>query len=521
MPRLAVRSRPESRTSENERVHPKVVCLTRDLVSTTRATMTPDASPSHAAASTATGEQERKKLRNRLSQRAFRRRQAECIRELRSRVNVDQRPDGERVTELQRENARLRAQLVEVQSKLARLLATVQTLTDSVSVTLDGAADAEGASDEGDRAAASVQKADLHGKQPGSSNRQESPVEAAEDAIINCRPITTQTPIARPDDYPGTMYPQIPNIWSFEYQMGLEPYMDAISASHLSSMMLGKEWIHSNSPFSDHIHVLQCLLKDKFSMMGVSPELQGPTRSLYQPVLMVLSMFNSMTRPDVMAWYAKTRFFHIIELTAWQLYPSIGTFEKLHERYRPTEMQIKNQYPLVIDWIPFPSIRDRLIQLHAANPLIDQIFCDAVSGYVVESLMSDLVAGAPAIKVYIRVTDLITAMSSTESQSGTGKTMPAPDVASLFSSPEYAAAAFKYLNMDRGASYYKIDPAFFGKYPELYDQSSHLTASGIPLKPDLQISLTYPKPLNTSTVETYRSFIHFSLDAVSSISVVS
>lgn len=77
---------------------------------------------------------------------------------------------------------------------------------------------------------------------------------------------------------PGTLYQQIPNIWSFEYQMGLDPYMDAITASHHSSMVLGKEWIHSNSPFSDHIHVLQCLLKDKFSMMGISPELQGPTQ---------------------------------------------------------------------------------------------------------------------------------------------------------------------------------------------------------------------------------------------------
>lgn len=77
---------------------------------------------------------------------------------------------------------------------------------------------------------------------------------------------------------PGPLYQQIPNIWSFEYQMGLEPYMDAMAASHDASSMLGKEWIHSNSPFSDHIHVLQCLLKDKFSMMGLSPELQGPTQ---------------------------------------------------------------------------------------------------------------------------------------------------------------------------------------------------------------------------------------------------
>jgi threonine aldolase len=226
-------------------------------------------------------------------------------------------------------------------------------------------------------------------------------------------------------------------------------------------------------------------------------------------------MFNSITRPDVMAWYAKTRFYHIIELTAWQLFPSPATFEKLHPRYRPTEAQLSHTHPRVIDWIPFPTIRDRLIHLHAANPQIDQIFCDAVTGYVVEASMSDLIHGAPPITIYIRVTDLITAMSSkSPKEDETAQlTLPAPDIATLFSSPAYARAAFSKLNMDKGASYYKIDPAFYAKYPELHDQSSDLTATGIPLKPKFQKILTYPKPLDLRTVETYRSFIDFSLDA--------
>ncbi|GKT50847.1 uncharacterized protein ColSpa_11028 [Colletotrichum spaethianum] len=221
-----------------------------------------------------------------------------------------------------------------------------------------------------------------------------------------------------------------------------------------------------------------------------------------------------------MAWYAKTRFFHIIELTAWQLYPSAATFQRLHQRYRPTETQMKHPHPRVIDWIPFPSIRDRLIQRHAANPHIDQIFCDAVTGYVVETTMSDLVLGAPQITVYIRVTDLITAMSSTadDGLNDAPANLPAPDITTLFTSQSYARAAFKQLNMDKGASYYKIDPAFYGKYPELFDQSNDLTATGIPLRPKSQKVLTYPKPLDASTVETYRSFIDFSLDAANTIS---
>lgn len=234
---------------------------------------------------------------------------------------------------------------------------------------------------------------------------------------------------------------------------------------------------------------------------------------------MVLSLFNSITRPDVMAWYAKTRFYHIVDLTAWQIYPCTGTLSKVHEQYRPTEVQLQQQYPRVIDWIPFPTIRNRLIRLHAANPQIDQIFCDTVSSYVVEANMADLIMGAPAVTAYIRVTDVIANIPSTTpgSDPQPSAMLPAPDADTLFSSPEYARAVFKKLDIDRGISHYKMDPAFFGTYPELYDPSVDIAAKGIPLKPDVQLRLTYPKPLDSSTFQTYRSFMDFSLYAPLSV----
>ncbi|CZR47808.1 uncharacterized protein FPRO_13475 [Fusarium proliferatum ET1] len=481
-------------------------------------------------------EQERKKLRNRLSQRAFRRRQAECIRELKNRVNADQRSDSERVEALQKENRLLRQQLIDVQTKMSRMMASVQLLSDSVAKTLDDTASGEG--DERQRDERQRDRAERVNGRTGNDEHiaeesalQSIDLEAFDPSILDFdAPFSSSSVTASTDNgisselinVSGTspFYSQIPNIWSHEYQMGMQPYLNAINATTESSLVLGKDYSFTNSPFSDHIQLLQRMLKNKLNTLGFVPEGHNPVQSVYQPVLMVLSMFNSMTRPDVMAWYAKTRFYHIIELTAWQLYPSSATFNKLHPRYRPTTAQLENPHPGIIDWIPFPTIRDRLIQLHSANPHIDQIFCDAVTGYVVEALMSDLVLGAPQITVYVRVTDLINTMSSATSESeNTIAMLPAPDISTLFSSPAYARAAFNNLNMDKGAGYYKIDPAFFEKYPELWDQASDVTATGMPLKPKHQKILTYPKPLDSSTVETYRSFIDFSLDAANTISM--
>lgn len=125
------------------------------------------------------------------------------------------------------------------------------------------------------------------------------------------------------------------------------------------------------------------------------------------------------------------------------------------------------------------------------------------------------------MKVFIKVTDLIAIMTSQQRINDTedAHALLAPDIDSLLSSPIYASQAFRNLKMDCGASYYKVDPEFFRKYPELYDPSDEIIASGVPLKLGTQNTLTSSNPLNAAIVSTYRSFIDFSFDAVQALSV--
>lgn len=323
-------------------------------------------------------------------------------------------------------------------------------------------------------------------------------------------------------------------LWNYDYQTSSQLHFDIVEASSPPQT----SWLETNSPISDHIEVLKTILRDKLTKSNMpsipansdEPGLLSacypgqPFTSLYQSISTALALFNSMTRPDVMKWYAKTKFFHIVELTAWQIMPCSLTYRRLHQRYRPTALQLAlcGQYPCVIDWIPFASVRDRIIESHAASPFVDRIFCDAVSAYVVETTLSTLVAGGSSMRVFLRVTDLIAVMALPPAVGETiaSPTLPAPSIQSLLSSPEYARQAFKKLKMDRGASYYKIDPEFFGKYPELYDASDDITASGIPIKLGLHQILTGSSPINLEIVETYRSFIDFSFDALQAMSKI-
>ncbi|KAF7556696.1 hypothetical protein G7Z17_g1192 [Cylindrodendrum hubeiense] len=309
---------------------------------------------------------ERKKRRNRLSQQAFRRRQAESIRELRSLVDANQKPDNERIEALQRENSILRAQLIDVQNKMSRLLATVQTMSDSVSKTLD------------------------------------------------------ETASIGQDKEKSATEPQ-------------EPSFESLDTFSSPSCWLGVDETPAPEPMDNGTSADQSLV----------------------PMTVSLQDLDLSTVPN----------------------------------------------------LGFP----------ATGPLYEQIPKIWDFDYVVEAKMSDLIQGAPDLDVYVRVTDLVSAMSSLDdSESNQDKTLPAPDAASLFTTGKYARAAFRFLNMNRGPSFYKVEPALFGKYPELYDHTVDIMAVGIPLKPDTQLTLTPPKALDLPTAETYYSFIDFYLDSLDS-----
>ncbi|KAJ3528433.1 hypothetical protein NM208_g10200 [Fusarium decemcellulare] len=505
---------------------------------------------------------QKRKLRNRLSQRAFRRRQAEYLRDLKNRAEASQKPDNERVVALEEENGRLRAHITELQSRLEGIQATLQMLATSSSKIL------------GQNETTLPRQPQTDPEQESELEEEASPRDQGPSITVESRPHDNTNPwpsfssialesipvpdlsfsteidpgldMTRSEAVPTTtrsnlirdiidsvdpigsslvksplQLHRMPNIWSFNYQMGNQSYADAIDACLPSRSTSGLRWVESNSPISDHIQILKKLLLTKLKQPTILDS--RSCQMLYQSVSTVLAMFNSVTRPDVMNWYEKTRFFHIVELTAWQVLPCSLTFSKVHERYRPTELQLglQGQYPCVIDWIPFASIRDRIIQLHAANPCIDQIFCDTVSAYVVESTLSELVVGGSLMKVYIRVTDLIASMALQQDEGDSvdsSAVLPAPDIKTLFSSAECARLAFKHLNMDCGASYYKIDPVFFSKYPELCDPSDNIVASGVPLKPGTQTTLTSPNYVDAMTVATYCSFINFSFDAAKALS---
>jgi Domain of unknown function (DUF3425) len=255
----------------------------------------------------------------------------------------------------------------------------------------------------------------------------------------------------------------------------------------------------------------------------------------------MLSTFVCMSWQMMTAWHTYTRA-HVPcgSLMTWRVHPTVGTFMKIPICYQPSKMQLTVLHPAIIDWIPWPALRNKLIQYHSANPRLDDIICDIGTSYCAEADLSTLVAGITPVLGYVGVWDLVrsiapdttadiievdnsdertlesyyhdlnqsdplsTKPSNPEQDHKSSVSLPASSVSNLFGSRELALQAFKALGMDEGASTFRLDPLFFERHPELYDCESDLMARGVPLRPTKQNFVPLPRPLNSCTLNRYR-----------------
>lgn len=337
--------------------------------------------------------------------------------------------------------------------------------------------------------------------------------------------------------HPNLSILQSPSM-SFENIMGLSAYSDLIERSGSFLPPRQKALQRTNSLFSDHISAVEYFLQRQWSTQTTfSP------RHFSETIQFMISMFVSISWQGMTAWHTYTKAdVPLQDLMAWRILRTPEAYMKITPNYRPSALQTSMAHPAIIDWLPWASLRDRMILFHSANPLLDSIICDIGNSYVVPVNLSHLVADLPAIDGFISVWDLVRAIAPDAVEVlGSGRSsarvqcldelidedeldmedsgmpsqgrpsLPAPDTKTLFSTKSLAIQAFKLLGMDKGAATFQLDPAFFGRHPELYDPECNIMARGVGLAPDSHYSIPIPKELDTSVVAQYRELTKWSL----------
>ena len=226
-----------------------------------------------------------RKVRNRLSQQAFRERQAAYVRNLEKQVENIGQTNDEKVLKLEAENRELRKQLLAIRQKL-----------ESITTTLSGISKADAAAASSDESAttstcfeldptALMQTTEIlpttldppdNSPQPQTQNWVAGTTSSRDvedmdtsgslwsgaltaSTSFNIEPQYTQPDQERNHQFmQSSPYVQLPHVWSHSYQMGVGAYVSAMSkVPDLDITMLNA--YATNSRFSDHFAVIkQC-----------------------------------------------------------------------------------------------------------------------------------------------------------------------------------------------------------------------------------------------------------------------
>ncbi|KIY02186.1 uncharacterized protein Z520_02324 [Fonsecaea multimorphosa CBS 102226] len=562
---------------------------------------------------------EDRKLRNRLSQKAFRARQAMRIKELEDRLESRPSSETERIAELEERNAFLASRLFECHKKLESLQVTIKTLSEATAEALDMVInkDKKKDSDANEEVEDDVPRPT---SVPSSTSDVSSPnlkdisvslleTESNGEGDIVIPDLTLDATHQSPEipanaaNWPDvdTGYDEIPNDFKDALQAAISndpsifasldllesssPNNDAVFIDKSSPLMwenmmaepiiqqrrsftfpqMGPnayasgnygpvlvrgphgQLYRTNSPWSDHITTLEYFLRQKWKPVVLRRNGKDmPVDGLPSSVCFMLSSFICLSWPTMAAWHTYTRaHLPVGSLMAWRLNPTPEMYAAIDPALSPTKLQMTTHHPAIIDWIPYPTLRDKLIIYHSANPHLDDLICEIGNSYVMEVDLARLIAGIPPTRGYVGVWDLVrsiapeaTSSSDTtnlfqpdfenspetiddfdeeEELTSGASCLPAPNASVLFGSKVLALKAFKLIGMHKGVGNFLLDPHFFDRHPELFDPAGNIVAHGVPLRPGNRKFISAPQPLDSSVLGRYKELSSWSLSMSSAM----
>lgn len=240
--------------------------------------------------------------------------------------------------------------------------------------------------------------------------------------------------------------------------------------------------------------------------------------------------------PPVM-WFSSYCYKLVERVLCWRLCQGLVPSTLLPPNYEPSELQLATSHSILIDWIAFSPLRDRLIQHFNRSPMLDQIFIEIMEHAVIEVAdISTILANVQSGPGFLGVWNLYHAIASSNVDirmdaicgqhslelrdtsfygllqvyklplpdtskicqkqcSEQGNWEPVPLVQLLSSAP-LAQKLYHHLNLHAAHESWRIDPAFFEKYPQLkWDTYETAVARGTSYRVALDWILASQAPL--------------------------
>ncbi|KAI8942469.1 hypothetical protein NX059_000536 [Plenodomus lindquistii] len=321
----------------------------------------------------------------------------------------------------------------------------------------------------------------------------------------------------------------------------LPPFSVSHASPHNRILSSG---LQSSGSLFGCVEALETSLKRHLDSMGQTTEdFLGKAHLL----LMIYFAKYVWPGPSVM-WFSSSIYAMTERSFAWRMSQSKGRLPKLPTYLSPTQLQARMPHHAPISWITIPSLRDRILEHYSAGISFDEIWLDLMDHSVIEvEDISSILTGVSQERGFLGVMNIYAAICLQGSSSSPdvfandakkmfqelaeidtlgllriyrmglasspatccspaekrGTWTPVP-IDRLLASPILARKLYYHLELYKSDSCWRIDPAFFKKYPALkWAGHEQYVARGISFRRDPGLISTPPRATQDQLVSQF------------------
>ncbi|KIX02521.1 uncharacterized protein Z518_08462 [Rhinocladiella mackenziei CBS 650.93] len=246
---------------------------------------------------------------------------------------------------------------------------------------------------------------------------------------------------------------------------------------------------------SKHILAVQNVLSGAFAQL-----IQRPSVDCERIVAETFAWLIRSAWPSCESCFKMmTVYRHIYLFELFRSFPCPVTYNKLHPFYRPTALQLTVPHSPAIDWLPWPAMRDRVIQMqNQTNVDVDQLCLASLEHTVIEpepSFSSGADQG-PDVHVTFRIWDMYLL------ERAGGGSFPSTSMTMTHNpaSPDLQALAKVYNLPFQDITRLRIDAPFYNMFPDTYLPGCTSGCQIVPLDVEYKEHLEYPSDLTLASV---------------------
>ncbi len=204
----------------------------------------------------------------------------------------------------------------------------------------------------------------------------------------------------------------------------------------------------------------------------------------------------------------QTVYGHIYNFELWRSFPCKSTYHRLHPLYRPTPLQLAVPHSPAIDWLPWPALRDQVIQ--EQNQVdVDRLCVMALEHILVEPLPATRSDRDQQQQATTTSSFRIWDMYLLEKAGGGLRRSSSSAMTCQPASPNLWALAHTYRLPFQDIGQLRIDRPFYDVFPEFYNIPG--CTSGFPttaLDVEAEEQLHYPSDLNSASLYRLQKRVH-------------